>query len=131
LLPPFVGIVVIGMTAEYLLFSLVNPVIAAFVVLITVGLSFRVYGRLPDDVLNWEREAKGERATAEHLGSLAAAGFISFANRWGAGSKATSTRSSPARRGSTSSRARRRARRSTSSASGSSPATTSRIGSTR
>jgi Nuclease-related domain len=42
---------------------------------------------LPNDVINWERGAKGEQSTARHLQGLAEAGFISFSNRGATGLK--------------------------------------------
>jgi Holliday junction resolvase-like predicted endonuclease len=85
ILPAFVGIVVIGMAAEWLLLWGISPVIAAVALLVTLGLAYRVYGDLPDDVLRWERGAAGEQSTAEHLADLERLGFITLANRWATG----------------------------------------------
>jgi hypothetical protein len=87
LLPAVVGIAVIVMVTEFLLFWPVNVIFASIVIGITAFAFVKVVTELPNDVINWERGAKGEQATAMHLQGLAEAGFISFANRWVTGLK--------------------------------------------
>jgi hypothetical protein len=85
LLPAVVAIAVIAMVMEFLLVWPLNPIVAG-VVIVATGLAFvKIVAELPNDVIRWERGAKGERATAEYLTTVEDAGFISFHNRWVAG----------------------------------------------
>ena len=72
---------------EFLLMWQLSPIIASIAICITAFAFVKVVAELPNDVLSWERGARGERATADRLTALEAAGFISFHNRWVAGLK--------------------------------------------
>ena len=87
LLPAVVALAVITMVAEFLLFWPLSPIVGSVVIGITAFAFVKVVTELPTDVLSWERGAQGERATADRLTALEAAGFISFHNRWVAGLK--------------------------------------------
>ena len=87
LLPAMVGVAVIVMAMEYLLLWPLNGLLASLVIGVTGFAFVKVVTELPNDVISWERGAKGEQATARHLLGLGEAGFISFSNRWATGLK--------------------------------------------